>query len=123
MPKPRAALVATVEKLGEDHYRLPRDTVSQVLLDRTELTEAIKAVPTTAGDDVVGFKLFAVRPSSLAAKLGLRNFDRVTGLDELAFETEANVIAAYHRVATAPRVGLHYVRAQQRHTVVIEISP
>ena len=46
----------------------------------------------------------------------------MTGLDELPFDGEAHVIAAYRRAQAAPVFALHYVRGKVPHTLVIEVA-
>ncbi len=124
MPKSPAALLATVEVLGVDHVRMPRATIQQVLLERTELTESVRLVPTKdANGQVIGVRLFAVRPASLAKKLGLTDYDQLGALDELPFDTDEHVVAAYHRALTASQLTLHYTRANQPHALVIDVVP
>ena len=125
MPKTRRDLIATVVVVGPDHVRVPRATIGQVLLERTELTERMRAIPTTTDDDnrVSGFRLYAIRPDSLAAHVGLHNFDQVLSLDELPFDSEEHVVAAYHRAQAAPVFALHYTRGAVPHTLVVEVTP
>ncbi|MEO8551044.1 MAG: serine/threonine-protein kinase [Kofleriaceae bacterium] len=124
MPKTHRDLLATVDVVGPDRIRVPRATIGQVLLERTELTERMRAIPTTTDDDnrVIGFRLYAIKPDSLAARAGLRNFDQVTALDELPFDTEEHVVAAYRRAQVAPVFAIHYTRGNAPHTLVIEVT-
>jgi hypothetical protein len=124
MPKTHRELVSTVVVVGPDHLRVPRATIGQVLLERTELSERMRAIPTTTDDDnrVIGFRLYAIRPDSLAAHVGLHNFDQVTALDEIPFDSEEHVIAAYRRAQAAPVFAIHYTRGSVPHTLVVEVT-
>jgi len=125
VPLTQRDLVATVQDVGPDHVRVPRATVQQVLLARTELTEAMRAVPATTDDGtrVVGFKLFAIRPSSLAARIGLHAADQVTSIGDIALDSEANVIAAYHAAQSASKIEIHLIREHAPRTIVVDVTP
>lgn len=66
-----------VEKIADNHYRLPGELLDALLKDPKEASRAMRVIPDVRGGERLGFKVFGIRPGSLAQALGLRNGDRV----------------------------------------------
>ncbi|MFT3696620.1 MAG: serine/threonine-protein kinase [Kofleriaceae bacterium] len=104
LPKTRAQLVASVSEIDPTHFAIDRDVFEQLLRDRSELTETVHLSPTA--DHV--WRLYAVRPSGLAAKLHLQDFDEISSVAGITLATDqdlAKLFEALHTATTFDIVG------------------
>ena len=123
IPLGHDALIATIHKTDDAHYAVPRRAVEQLLRDRTELAEGARVTPAMHDDAMVGFKLFSVRPRSVYAAFGLRNFDLVRAIDGIALTTNEALVESYKHLRTADVVTIDYVRGDALRQLVITITP
>ena len=123
VPKNHADLIASIQKIDDTHFSVPRATVDQILLERTEFRDGGRAVPVTADEQMVGWKLFAIRPRSAFAALGLRDLDMVRAIDDVPLTTDASVLAAFKRAHTASSLTIEVERAKQPIRITVAITP
>ncbi len=123
IPLGHDALIAAIRRVDDTHYTVPRAVVEQLLRERTELAEGAKVSPAMQDEAMVGFKLFSVRPRSVYAAFGLRNFDLVRAIDGIALTTNEALVDSYKRVRTADVVTIDYLRGDRRQQLVITITP
>jgi hypothetical protein len=102
-----------------------------VVLTRAELDELIDALTSgSSGARIVpavkdgaphGFKLYAIRPSSPLARLGLANGDTVLAVNDHRLERPDQVAAAYQALRDASRFEIALVRRGAPLTLRIDI--
>jgi general secretion pathway protein C len=80
-------------------FAIDRRQLDQLLADPVALAGLARAIPSPHG-----FKLYAIRPDSIAARLGLENGDTVRSIDGLEVNTLDQAMAAYVRLRRANRV-------------------
>ena len=71
----RAAIEAGVKKSGDNAWEIDRAVVDKVLANPTAVGRGARIVPSIKNGKPNGFKLYAIRPSSVYAKIGLMNGD------------------------------------------------
>jgi hypothetical protein len=76
-----------------------------------ELAAQARIVPHFQGGRALGFKLFAIRPESLYAKLGFLDGDCVRRVNGDAIDSPDKALAAYGRLRSASEVVVELVRA------------
>lgn len=76
MGPPASDAAFGVRAIDETHFELDRRVLAGWVADRRWLDTA-RAVPAVDAGVLVGYKVFAIRPASLHARLGLRNGDTV----------------------------------------------
>jgi S1-C subfamily serine protease len=74
-------LIATVRQINDTTYEVPRATVEAWTADPALVTSGGRGVPVLGMDEQSGFKLYAIRPGSTYAALGLQNGDVVRALN------------------------------------------
>jgi len=123
VPKRRAELIASIRKVDDTHYVVPRPTVDQLLTERTELEQGARPVAARDNDTVIGFKLFSVRPGSAYAALGLRDFDIVRAVDNIPLTSTEQIAAAYKHARVATAVVLDVDRRGTPLQIAITVTP
>jgi len=74
-------LAATVKRINDTTYEVPRATVEAWTADPALVTSGGRGVPVLDPGDQSGFKLYAIRPRSAYAALGLQNDDVVRAIN------------------------------------------
>ena len=99
-----------------------------VQLDRSELTyesfgNAGRAIAHRGHDgEQDGYRLSAIRASSISAQLGLRNGDVVTHVGGIPLTSMDRAVEAWQAVQHASEVTLQLVRAGRAERIVIELG-
>ena len=75
------ALAATVRRISDTMYEVPRATVEAWTADPARVTSGGRGVPVVDFGEQSGFKLYAIRPGSAYAALGLENGDVVRAIN------------------------------------------
>lgn len=103
-----------------------RFTVAATLRDRIVaepdlLLRSARVVPSVKNGTPNGFKLYAIRPASLVAALGLMNGDRVHTVDGAAIESIEDVLALHGRLASATQLTVELDRRGKELSLHYEI--
>jgi general secretion pathway protein C len=72
--------LAAATQCKETRCTIPRARWEAALANPTELAKTARLVPATKEGRTIGFKLFGIRPGSIAALLGFQNGDLVTAV-------------------------------------------
>lgn len=101
-------LLANIKKLDDTHYEIAAKVIDAVLANPTEAARGARVVPTIKDGKPIGFKLYAIRPSSIYAHLGLRNGDTVKTINGYELTSPDKALDAYSKLrgATAVQLGL-----------------
>lgn len=70
-----APTIEGITQLSENSYQIDRSLVDEKLANLASLANEAKAIPNMRGGEFNGFKLYAIRSTSLFAQLGLKNGD------------------------------------------------
>lgn len=116
-------LAAGVRKLDTSHVELPRALLDQLAADPEILSRAARFLPALRGGAVEGFKVFAVRPTGMVARLGLANGDTVTAIGGVALDSLEHATAALATARTAERIELTVVRHGRTGTLLVTVTP
>jgi type II secretory pathway component PulC len=122
-PSDHDDLIQTIEKLDELTYRVPRKSLDKVLANPTGFTGSARIVPHVSNGQVVGFKLYAIRPSSLLHAIGLHNGDSVTAINGHAIASMDDALAAFVALQGTSRVTIELVRRGRPLALTITITP
>jgi hypothetical protein len=113
-PAPIDPLVASVEKLDELRYAVPRSTIERVLANPTEYAASARVV---AG----GLALHDVRPDSLIAALGFRSGDTVRAINGHAL-AGIDMLDIYLKIRDARELAIDITRRGTYELITIVIK-
>lgn len=116
-------LLATITKLGDLHYTMPRATLEQVTSDPAMMMRSARVVPSTSRGQPDGIKLFAIRPGSLLASLGLANGDTLQLVNGISVFGPDNLLDVFTRVKGASELTVELMRRGQPQVLKITITP
>jgi len=102
----------SIRKLTETRFELEGSLITHVLDNPMQLTKDARLVPAVRDGKPHGYKLYAVRPSSLIARLGLENGDTLLAVNGHVLDGGESPLKAY--------TSLRDVKAGQTITVEIE---
>jgi hypothetical protein len=109
-----AAAIAAIVKIDDATYEVPRSLVDAVISDPTKLAKGARVVPAMKNGVPDGFKLYAIRPSSVVSALGFTNGDTVQTIAGLAPDKTTDIAA---RVKKAKVVKIEITRRGQALTL------
>jgi len=81
---PVVPVLAGLTKLDDDHFTVTRAAFDAFLADRDRVLRGARIVPAVRLGQADGYRLYAIRPTSLFAHLGLQNGDTLRELNGVA---------------------------------------
>jgi len=108
-----AAVDKGVKKIDETHYEIDRSLVDKILADPTAAARAARIVPSIKDGKPNGFKLYAIRPNSLFAKIGLQNGDTVSSINGFDMSSPDKALEVYTKVRSASNLSISLIRRGQ----------
>lgn len=115
-------LLDTIEKIDDTHVKLPKATVDALLADPASVAKGARVVPAIKNGKPNGFKLYAIRPSSLYARLGLMNGDTIAAANGEDVTTPDKALEVYTKLKSATELKLDVVRRGQPLQLTITIT-
>lgn len=119
---PDDPLLDTIVKIDETHYQVPRATVDAWLANPMGVAKGARIVPSVKNGQANGFKLYAVRPSSPYARLGLHNGDTVHAINGFSLATAEDALEVYTKLRGATKVELDISRRGKPVFLTIEVT-
>lgn len=105
-----AAVDAGVKKIDDTHYEIDRALVDKALGDPTIVARAARIVPSIKDGKPNGFKLYAIRPNSVFAKLGLQNGDTLHAINGFDMTSPDKALEVYTKVKSASNLSINVTR-------------
>ncbi len=99
-----------IQKVGDDSYEVDRALVDKVLANPMQVARGARIVPSVKDGQANGFKLYAIRPSSVYAKLGMRNGDTVTSVNGFDLSSPDKALEVYTKVREANNLSVSVIR-------------
>ncbi|HEY3806786.1 MAG TPA: hypothetical protein VGL61_29485 [Kofleriaceae bacterium] len=121
-PPAQDPLLETIVRDDDTHVHLPRATVEAVVADPMKYISTVRVVPAMANGMPSGFKLYAIRPGSLPARLGLENGDRLDAVNGMRIDSSAAALEAYTKLRHAVRLDVSLTRRNQPVEITILIN-
>jgi general secretion pathway protein C len=105
-----AELDAGIKQLSEDSYEIDRDLVNKLLANPMSVAQGARIVPSVKDGKPNGFKLYAIRPNSVYAKIGLRNGDTIHAINGFELTTPDKALEVYTKVREASNLSVSVIR-------------
>ena len=94
-----------------------RSLVEKMLSNTTMLATAARFVPSIKDGKPNGFKLYAIRPSSIFGKIGLQNGDTVKQINGMEMASPDQALAVYSKLRTASHLTVSLERRGETITL------
>lgn len=105
-----AAVDKGVKKIDDTHYEIDRGLVDRALGDPTVVARAARIVASIKDGKPNGFKLYAIRPNSVFAKLGLQNGDTLHAVNGFEMTSPDKALEVYTKVKSASNLSINITR-------------
>jgi len=105
-------LGGAITKLTDTSFDVDVGVIAKMLASPMQLAKTARFVPAVRDGKPHGFKIYAVRPSSAVAKLGVANGATILSIDGHALDSAENALALF--------TALRDMHARQTVTVAIE---
>jgi general secretion pathway protein C len=119
---PATGFGSTLRQTGPDAYAIQRQDVENTLANLNQVAMQARVVPSFSHGVAKGFKLFAMRPDSIYARLGLKNGDILQRVNGFALDSPTQTLEAYNHLRGSARIELEIERDGQplRKTYAVE---
>ena len=99
-----------VKKLDDTHYDIDRGLVDKILADPTAAAKSARIVPSIKDGKANGFKLYAIRPNSMFATIGLQNGDTIQSINGFDMSSPDKALEVYTKVRSASNLSVSVLR-------------
>lgn len=135
-PQPPDATVATdttdseleklfdtgIKKISDTHIEISSAVVDAVLANPMAVAKGARVVPAIKDGKPDGFKLYAIRPSSVYARLGFTNGDTIKSVNGLELTSADKALEVYTKLREAKQLKVDLVRRGKAMTLVFTIK-
>jgi general secretion pathway protein C len=87
-----------IKKIDDTTYEIERSLVDQVLVNPMAVAKGARVVPSVKNGKANGFKLYAIRPTSVYSKLGLSNGDTIHAINGFELTSMDKALEVYTKV-------------------------
>ena len=94
-----------------------RSLIDKLLSNTTELATSARFVPSVKDGRPNGFKLYAIRPTSIFGKIGLQNGDTVKQINGMEMASPDQALAVYSKLRTASHLTVSLERRGETITL------
>ncbi len=106
----QASIDNGIKKIDDSTYEIEKSLVEKVLLNPMAVVKGARVVPAMKNGKPEGFKLYAIRPTSAFAKLGLTNGDTLTSINGFELNSADKALEVYTKLREATRLELEVTR-------------
>ena len=114
-------IVDQITKVDDFHYVVPRTVVDQILANPMAMARGARIVPAMSMGKTEGFKLYAIRPTSVYAKLGFSNGDLVREINGFTLDGPDKMLEIYTKLRDATSLEIALTRRGRDASLRIEI--
>ena len=99
--------------LSDTSYDIDRGLVDKILLDPSVVARQARIVPSIKDGKANGFKMYAIRPNSVFAKIGLQNGDTIQSINGFDMSSPDKALEVYTKVRSASNLSISILRRGQ----------
>jgi general secretion pathway protein C len=118
-------LAAAIDKgivvVDETHRRVDKTLIDKILANPMAVAKGARVVPAMKDGKAQGFKLYAIRPSSIYAKLGLSNGDTLAAVNGFDLTTADKALEVYTKLRDAKTLVVDLTRRGKPITLTYTI--
>jgi general secretion pathway protein C len=118
----QAAVDSGIKKIDESNYEIDKSLVEKVLLNPMAVAKGARVVPSMKNGKPDGFKLYAIRPTSAFAKLGLSNGDTLQSINGFELTSADKALEVYTKLREATSLEVEVTRRGKPVTLKYSIK-
>ena len=112
-----AAIDAGIKKIDDTTFEVDRALVDQLLQNPLAASKGARVTPSIKNGKPNGIKLYAIRPSSIYAKLGLANGDTIHSINGFELDSLDKGLEVYQKVKDASSLDVSATRRGKPVTI------
>jgi general secretion pathway protein C len=105
-----AAFDAGIKRVDDSNFDIDRALVDRVLANPMSVAKGARVVPSIKNGKPNGFKLYAIRPTSVYSKLGLMNGDTINSVNGFDLTTPDKALEVYTKVRESNNLSITVTR-------------
>ena len=117
-----AALESGIRKLDDSNFEVDRSLVDKLLANPLAVSKGARVTPSIKNGKPNGIKLYAIRPSSIYAKLGLSNGDTIHSINGFELDSLDKGLEVYQKVRDASGLQVSVTRRGKPMTINYSIK-
>lgn len=107
-----------IKKISDNQYEIDRNLVDTLLKSPGMAARGARIVPSVRNGKPNGIKLYAIRPSSIYAKLGLRNGDTISSINGFPITTSPDkALELYTKLKSSSNISISVIHRGKSRTV------
>ncbi len=106
----QASIDNGIKKTADNTYEIDKSLVEKVLANPMAVAKGARVVPAVKNGQPDGFKLYAIRPSSVYAKLGLTNGDTLQSINGFELTSADKALEVYTKLREATSLEVSVTR-------------
>ncbi|HEX2685793.1 MAG TPA: type II secretion system protein GspC [Kofleriaceae bacterium] len=118
----QASIDSGIKKIDDANYEIDKSLVEKVLLNPMAVAKGARVVPSMKNGKPDGFKLYAIRPSSAFAKLGLSNGDTLQSINGFELTSADKALEVYTKLREATSLEVEVTRRGKPVTLKYSIK-
>ena len=111
-----------VEDLGDNHYKIPRDTIDHSVNNLSQLLTQIRAIPNIQNGKTNGFALSEIEPGSVFDEMGLQEGDVLSSINGQPMTDPAMAMQMLSALRNATQVSIQVLREGHPTTLSYQIQ-
>jgi general secretion pathway protein C len=111
-----------IKKIDDNNYEIDKSLVEKVLLNPMAVAKGARVVPSMKNGKPDGFKLYAIRPSSAFARLGLANGDTLQSINGFELTSADKALEVYTKLREATSLEVEVTRRGKPVTLKYSIK-
>lgn len=110
-----------IKKIDDNNYEIDKALVDKILANPMAVAKGARVVPAVKNGKPDGFKLYAIRPSSVYSKLGLTNGDTIQSINGFELTTADKALEVYTKLREATSLEMEVTRRGKPVTLKYQI--
>jgi len=106
----QSSIDSGIKKIDDNNYVIDKSLVEKVLLNPMAVAKGARVVPSMKNGKPDGFKLYAIRPSSAFARLGLANGDTLQSINGFELTSADKALEVYTKLREATSLEVEVTR-------------
>lgn len=111
-----------VKKIDDNNYEIEKSLVDKILQNPMVVAKAARVVPSMKNGKPDGFKLYAIRPTSVYAKIGLQNGDTLNAINGFSLDSADKALEVYTKLREANQLEAEITRRGKTMTIKYSIK-
>jgi general secretion pathway protein C len=118
----QTAVDSGIKKIDDSTYEIDKSLVEKVLLNPMAIAKGARVVPSMKNGKPDGFKLYAIRPASAFAKMGLTNGDTLQAINGFELTSADKALEVYTKLRDATSLEVEVTRRGKPLTLKYSIK-